>query len=303
MANGPFSFSDWQNWQDNYNRTGGTPTYDVSEEERQEQWSQIKPFFEGLPMGPMPEHFKKTGMSYQQGGAKDISSYLLDLLKKSGQLTGDIGFTRDVETTKEGSDYYSFVEDAASTAPYESSSILNALYNIEGTKFGDLSEEQIKNTIISNLTQPSDALDSSTWTSTGFLGGQSDPYTAEYSDFKWDEDALDKLVSKYRMVQEGHKALDLDALIGGAGKEKAYEERVTKRKTEDLLQNFVRNQASSRYKQFTGAPSLSNRNLTREDYLRALTAYKGEEARNIRGIEDEALGSINDILMDWLGKA
>ena len=93
MANGKYSFSDWQSWWDDYSRTGGTPTYDVGEEERQGMWSQIKPFFEGFPMGSMPEHFKKTGMSYQQGGSKNISEHLLDLLKKSGKMEGDIGFT------------------------------------------------------------------------------------------------------------------------------------------------------------------------------------------------------------------
>ena len=112
----------------------------------------------------------------------------------------------------------------------------------------------------------------------------------------------DKATADLLSLQEGWKELGLENMFSQLDKDVGFEERVTKRKTEDILKNYIQNQQQGRYAQFTGAPRISNRGLTKEDYLRSITTEKDKGRRSIGDIWGEAGGAMFGEVRDWLEK-
>ena len=126
---------------------------------------------------------------FKSGKTGGIADYLVDLLRKAGGLKPDLGFTHDIlkwEASKEKGTG-EFIQDRASTLEdFDPSSIYSQLFS----ESSDLSEEDMRASIIQQLIQP-DLGPSYTRGKKGWFGERGPAHKYEYSDFKWDEDAVD----------------------------------------------------------------------------------------------------------------
>lgn len=245
---------------------------------------------------------------FKGGQDKNILDYLMDKLNLAGGLQQDIEAYGDksFRLPKSSVEMYQnlgIVEEDSPKAPKDAPMTVegatSGFENLEGSVLDflfrqdkpwyELSEDEIGTSLPFSLAYG--------------LGkeGDSRQRGGQYTLSQTEEDKK-RIMADILSLQEGWKELGLENMFSQLDKDVGFEERATKRSTENILQKYIQNKQQGRYAQITGAPRLSNRGLTTDEYLRQITAEKSRGRRSIRDAWGDAGGEMFGEVRDWLEK-